>query len=78
MKLTSTVHAQNALTQFQGIAYGLPLLSLYFLFGPITLLQGIYAKHFGLGLTIIASVLLIARVFDAVTDPLIGYCADRY
>ena len=78
MHPTSTVQSQNALSQLQGLAYGLPLLSLYFLFGPITLLQGIYAKHFGIALTTIASVLLIARVFDAVTDPLIGYCADRY
>ena len=69
---------ENTLTRFQGLAYGLPLLSLYFLVGPITLLQGIYAKHFGLALTTIATVLLVARFFDAVTDPMIGYCADRY
>ena len=58
--------------------YALPLLSIYFLYGPIALLQGIYAKHFGVALTTIATVLLIARLFDAVTDPLIGYFADRY
>ena len=63
---------------FQGVAYGLPLLPLYFLFGPITILQGIYVKYFGLPLTAVATVLLIARLFDAVTDPIIGYCADRY
>ncbi|MDA9091297.1 MFS transporter [Porticoccaceae bacterium] len=68
----------DTLTQFQGLTYGLPLLPLTFLAGPITLLQGIYAKHFGLTLTTIATVLLIARLFDAVTDPVIGYCADRY
>jgi Na+/melibiose symporter-like transporter len=47
------------------------------LFGPIGILQGIYAKHYGLTLTTIASVLLVARLFDAFTDPLIGYFSDR-
>jgi len=76
--LSLAPQSPSALTPFQGVAYGLPALAIYFLAGPITLLQGIYAKHFGLALTTIASVLLIARCFDAVTDPVIGYCADRY
>jgi Na+/melibiose symporter-like transporter len=54
------------------------MLPLGFLYGAMPLLQGIYAKNFGLALTTIASVLLIARFFDAVSDPVIGYCADRY
>ena len=69
---------QEALPQSRVFAYALPLLPLYFLMGPIAILQGIYAKHFGLALTSIASVLLISRLFDAVSDPVIGYCADRY
>ena len=68
----------SGLTQLQGLAYGLPLLPLCFLYGPIGILQGMYAKYFGLSLTVIASVLLIARLFDAISDPVIGYCADRY
>ena len=78
MKPSSIVPMQKSITQVQSLAYSLPLLSLYFLMGPIALLQGLYAKHFGLALTAIASVLLIARIFDAITDPIIGYCADRY
>lgn len=74
----SLVNKKSALTQAQGLAYGLPLLSISFLFGPISILQGMYAKYFGLALTTIASVLLVARLFDAVSDPIIGYCADRY
>ena len=69
---------KEPLTQAQELAYGLPLLSLYFLFGPIAILQGIYATHFGLALSSIATVLFIARIFDAITDPIIGYCADLY
>ena len=78
MNPKSGAEAQTSLTQAQALAYGLPLLPLYFLYGPIAILQGIYAKHFGLALTTIATVLFVARLFDAVSDPIIGYCADRY
>ena len=69
---------RSSLTPSVGLAYALPVLSLYFLYGPLTILQGIYAKHFGLALTTIATVLLISRLFDGITDPVIGYYADRY
>ena len=60
------------------VAYSLPLFALHFSVAPImSILQGIYAKHYGLELTAIAFVLIIARVFDGVTDPLIGYFSDR-
>lgn len=64
--------------QWHGMIYALPVLPLYFLFGPIVLLQGIYAKYFGLTLSTIATVLLFSRLFDAITDPIIGYLVDRY
>ena len=60
------------------IAYAGPSMVLAFLFGPIGILQGIYAKYFGVALTTIATVLLISRLFDAVTDPIIGYWSDRH
>ena len=41
-------------------------------------MQGIYAKYFGLSLASIASVLLIARLFDAISDPMIGFLSDRF
>lgn len=68
----------SALSWSQRVNYALPLLPLYFLAGPITVLQGIYAKHFGLALTTIATVIFVVRLFDAITDPLIGYYSDRY
>ena len=49
-----------------------------FLFGPIVLIQGVYAKYFGISLADIALVLLISRFFDAITDPFIGYLSDYY
>ena len=63
---------------WQKQTYALPSLTTSFLIGPMAIIQGMYAKYFGLPLTTIASVLLIARIFDAVTDPLIGFYADRY
>lgn len=62
----------------QGLLYALPVVSVYFLLGPMAVLQGIYATSFGVPLTTIATVLLISRLFDAVSDPVIGYLSDRY
>ena len=60
------------------MAYVAPSIILAFLFGATAILQGIYAKYFGIALTTIATVLLISRLFDAVTDPIIGYWSDRH
>ena len=60
------------------LAYVLPVIGINFLLGPLAILQGIYAKYFGLSLTTIAMVLLISRIFDAISDPIIGYLSDRY
>lgn len=65
------------LTVQQQLAYALPSMGIAFLMGPIGILQGIYAKHYGMPLTTIASVLLISRLFDAVSDPVIGRLSDR-
>lgn len=71
------MHKHVSLTQ--GIAYSLPIIVTSFLFYPVQmLLAGIYAKYFGLALTTIATIVFSARLFDAITDPLIGYCSDRY
>jgi Na+/melibiose symporter-like transporter len=60
------------------MAYVAPSMALAFLMGPIGILQGIYAKYFGVALTTIAIVLLISRLFDAITDPIIGCWSDRH
>lgn len=59
------------------LAYALPVVSTSFIGGAaITVLQGLYSKHYGLALTSIALVLLISQLFDAVSDPIIGYLSD--
>ncbi|MDB9953550.1 MFS transporter [Porticoccaceae bacterium] len=44
---------------------------------PMAVVQGIYAKYYGVALTSIALVLLFSRLLDAITDPLVGYFSDR-
>lgn len=60
------------------ILYAIPRVAGISLYAPMNIVLGIYAKHYGLALTTIALVILIARLVDAVTDPIIGYLADRY
>lgn len=63
----------------QGLAYSAPIVITSFLITPVAaIIPGIYAQYFGLSLTVIATVLFSARLFDAVTDPLIGYLSDRH
>jgi Na+/melibiose symporter-like transporter len=60
-------------------AFSAPAFSQSFIHGPaLSVLQGIYAKFFGLGLEQIALVIFITRIFDGVTDPIIGYLSDQY
>lgn len=66
------------LTKWQMLAYGGPSVGLVFLTAPMGVLQGIYAKYFGIPLAVLAGVLLLSRLFDAVIDPLIGFVSDRY
>lgn len=63
---------------YKSLSYAAPVLPVAFLVGPILILQGIYATHFGLALSTIALVILVTRLVDAITDPIIGYCSDRY
>ncbi|MCP4682555.1 MAG: MFS transporter, partial [Desulfobacterales bacterium] len=49
-----------------------------FIYGPaMGVLPVIYGKYFGLDLAVIGTVLMVARLFDAVTDPVIGYLSDH-
>ena len=61
------------------LAFSMPGIGLALMIIPVTtVLGGVYAKDFGLTLTTIASVMLIARFFDAVTDPIVGYYSDQW
>ena len=62
----------------QGLAYGLLGLPLAFVALPLyVLLPHHYASAFGMPLATLGAVLLGARLFDAVLDPLLGRWSDR-
>ena len=69
---------KTAITKWQGLALSAPMIGYAFAIGPLGVLQGIYAKYFGMPLTTLAIVLLVGRVFDVITDPLIGHFSDRF
>lgn len=61
------------------LAYGALGLPLAFAALPIYVhVPRLYAEGLGLSLTVVGAILLLARVLDAITDPLIGWCADRF
>ncbi len=59
-------------------AYGLPALPAAMLGLPLLVyLPTFYAETVGLGLTSVGAILLGARLWDVVTDPLVGWLSDR-
>lgn len=73
---SSESHVSNSSPIFQNIAYALPVMSISLLFSPMSVVNGIYAKHFGVTLTTIAAVLPVSRLFDAITDPCVVFFSD--
>ena len=62
----------------QGLRYGLMALPLAFVALPLyVFLPNYYARSFGLPLVSLGVLLLVARVADAVIDPLLGRWVDR-
>lgn len=62
----------------QLIAYALPALALAMPTIPIYIyLPSFYATDVGLGLAAAGGVLLAARIFDTITDPIVGVISDR-
>lgn len=69
---------KRALTNFQLLAYGLPGLPLAVLLLPLfVIIPTFYADDLGLGLATVGAILFFARIWDVVTDPLIGVLSDR-
>ncbi|MDB9952232.1 MFS transporter [Porticoccaceae bacterium] len=71
-------HKSKGLSARQNLAYAAPAIGIVYMGISLSVVQGIYVKYFGVPLTTIATVLLLSRVFDAITDPLVGYLSDRY
>jgi Na+/melibiose symporter-like transporter len=61
-----------------GLGYGLLGLPLAFVALPLYVhLPNVYASRYGMSLATLGGVLLLARLFDAVTDPWLGRQGDR-
>ena len=58
--------------------YASPVVATTMLIAPMNIIQGIYAKHYGIALTTLAAIILVSRLMDTISDPIIGYLADRY
>ncbi|MFC7049466.1 MFS transporter [Emcibacter nanhaiensis] len=59
------------------LAYALPVIPLSMMMGPIgAILPAFYAKHTAISLASIGTALFLIRLFDAVTDQLVGYLSD--
>ncbi len=60
------------------IYFGLPDYAVYLAAVPVSLyLPFVYSKDLGLSLVDIGLILMLARISDVITDPLIGYLSDR-
>ena len=75
---SKTVESNRDLNVVQCTSYILPAIPIVLLYAPISIIQGVYAKHYGLALTTLATILLVSRIFDAISDPIVGYLSDRY
>ena len=68
-----------SLTRPTLLAYGLPGLPLAVLSLPLFVyLPAFYAEDVGVGFAAVGVALLVARIWDVVTDPLIGGLSDRF
>ena len=63
---------------WQVIAYGAPGLPLALMGIPLYVyLPPFYANELGLGLAAVGLALMLTRLWDVITDPLVGYLSDR-
>ena len=74
-----TVYREGALSRRVLLAYALPALVVALPTIPVYIhLPALYGVQLGLGLAATGVVLLLARLFDTMSDPLIGALSDRY
>ena len=68
----------DAFSARNGLSYGLLGLPLAFVALPLyVILPNHYAREFGMPLALLGAILLGARLFDALIDPLLGRLSDR-
>ena len=71
---------KRTLSNWQLASYGAPAMPLSMVALPMAVyLPAVYAdsEGFGLGLAFVGLVMVLSRLFDGITDPLIGFVSDR-
>lgn len=69
----------NNITATSLFQYGFIAVPVAFAGFPLYILApDFYATHYGLSLTLLGTLLLVIRLFDAVQDPIIGWFTDRF
>jgi len=69
---------ERSLSRSTLILFGLPEYAMFLASIPVSLyLPFVYTKDLGLELTDVGLLLMLARITDVVTDPLIGYLSDK-
>jgi GPH family glycoside/pentoside/hexuronide:cation symporter len=59
------------------LTFSLPAMMQGFMHAPaLAIVQGIYAKYTGISLITLGTAVMVTRIFDAVTDPIIGWVSD--
>lgn len=59
-------------------AYAAPMVPIWMLHTPaLSILPGLYATVSGIDLATIGAILMLSRILDGITDPLIGFLSDR-
>jgi Na+/melibiose symporter-like transporter len=74
----SSLNERENISPIAGVAYALPVIPVLILASSNNVLSGLYATHHGFSLATISLVMLLAGLFDAITDPSIGYFSDRH
>ncbi|MEP0189910.1 MAG: MFS transporter [Erythrobacter sp.] len=70
--------SEQPLSRARLTAYGAPAVPLQVLLTPLLIfLPTFYATELGLGLATVGTLFLLARAWDALTDPIIGALSDR-
>ena len=72
------IEKSKPLSRSRLIFFGLPDYAVYLASIPVSLyLPFVYSRDLGLGLAEIGLILMLARITDVVTDPVIGYLSDK-
>lgn len=72
-------YSHRTLSRSKMLAYAAPAVGSVFFYAPMwSILPAVYVKYFGLELSAVAAVVLLIRLFDGLTDPTVGYLADRH